>query len=452
MQSKLYRNGHRFLLNDDQLADLKRLKAPRITPCDDGGVRTTQQSLLHDGVACLPMLGLRQLIRDELRRKGHDVQQVSSIPISKLPCPYVGSETSYPSLARFVQANVTGLIGAAPDFDVDVASIASLARAYPTNRIMVVGAQRKSLNRILRVLRKFGLPAQRALGRSSGHSLEADAPKLLVSTFLAAADFDLAHCAIVIFADAEECGHQRATMMLSQVDARFRVFGLMRRRQYHQQPASTKSDLLRVFGAASIALKSYNRIRVDCRVTWIQNRQNFMDMCIEDVNYHRHVIWNNRRRNQKIKAATNEVSTNALEHTVILVKTLQHASALSRRLPDWQVCIADCEKREAERMNRRFSAKAKLLNTAWLGSKAIVTTACAPAYPGYLARNIVWAGSGIEPEIPVSWFYRKDDGIERPVRVVDFTDRFNKEAYRLACCRKKWYRVNSVQDSSDVEK
>ena len=451
MQSKLYRNGHRFLLNDDQLADLKRLKAPRITPCDDGGVRTTQQSLLHDGVACLPMLGLRQLIRDELRRKGHDVQRVSSIPISKLPCPYVGSETSYPSLARFVQANVTGLIGAAPDFDVDVASIASLARAYPTNRIMVVGAQRKSLNRILRVLRKFGLPAQRALGRSSGHSLEADAPKLLVSTFLAAADFDLAHCAIVIFADAEECGHQRATMMLSQVDARFRVFGLMRRRQYHQQPASTKSDLLRVFGAASIALKSYNRIRVDCRVTWIQNRQNFMDMCIEDVNYHRHVIWNNRRRNQKIKQATLSVGTDTLEHTVVVVKTLQHASALSKRLPNWQVWIADSEKREVQQMNRQFLDKAKLLGTAWPTGKSIVTTACASRYPGYSARHIVWAGSGVTPEIPVSWLYRKDDGIARPVRIFDFADTFNREACQLARRRQEWYRVNSVQQPTSEE-
>ena len=56
MQSKLYRDGHRFFLNDDQLADLKRLQVPRITPSDDGGVRTTQQSLLHDGVACMPML------------------------------------------------------------------------------------------------------------------------------------------------------------------------------------------------------------------------------------------------------------------------------------------------------------------------------------------------------------------------------------------------------------
>ena len=41
MQSKLYRDGHRFFLNDDQLADLKRLQVPRITPSDDGGVRTT---------------------------------------------------------------------------------------------------------------------------------------------------------------------------------------------------------------------------------------------------------------------------------------------------------------------------------------------------------------------------------------------------------------------------
>ena len=183
MQSKLYRDGHRFLLNDDQLAGLKRLKVPRITPCDDGGVRTTQQSLLHDGVACMPMLGLRHLIRDELHKKGHDVQQVSTVPISTLPCPAAGSEASYPSLARFVRANVNGLIEVRSDFDVDVAAIASLARAYPTNRIMVVGGQRKSLGRILRVLREFGLPAQGALGRSSEHSLEAGAPKLLVSTF-----------------------------------------------------------------------------------------------------------------------------------------------------------------------------------------------------------------------------------------------------------------------------
>ena len=445
MQSKLYRDGHRFFLNDDQLADLKRLQVPRITPSDDGGVRTTQQSLLHDGVACMPMLGLRHLIRDELHKKGHDVQQVSTVPISTLPCPAAGSEASYPSLARFVRANVNGLIEARSDFNVDVAAIASLARAYPTNRIMVVGGQRKSLGRILRVLREFGLPARGALGRSSGHSLEADAPKLLVSTFLAAADFDLAHCNIVIFADAEECAHERATLMLSQVDARFRVFGLMRRKQYHQQPTSTRGHLLRVFGAASIALKSYNRIRVDCQVSWVQNRQNFMDVSIEDVNYHRHVIWNNRRRNQKIKQATLSVGTDTLEHTVVVVKTLQHASALSKRLPNFQVWIAESEKREAERMNRRFRAKAKLLGTDWLRGQSIVTTACASRYPGYSARNIIWAGSGVTPEIPLSWLYRKDDGIARPVRIFDFADTFNREACQLARRRQEWYRVNSVQ-------
>ena len=447
MQRKLYRDGHRFLLNDDQLASLERLKVPRITPCNDGGVRTTLESLLHDGVTCLPMLGLRHLIANELNAKGHDVQQVSTAPISTLASPAAGSGTSYPSLARFVRTNINGLIEVRSDYDIDVAAIASLARAYPENRIMVVGDRGESLRRILRVLRsKFRLRAHDAIGRSRGQ-LEEEAPKLVVSTFLGAADFDLAHCDIVIFADAHECAHKRATMMLSQVDARFRVFGLMRGKRYHQQPKNRQGHLLRVFGANSIALRSHNRVRVGCQITWHQNRQNFIDLTIEDADYHRHVIWNNRRRNQKIKQATQEIATDSLNHSVILVKTLQHASALSKRLPDWQVWIAESEKRESQLMNRRFRDKAKSPGTDWLTGKSIVTTACAPRYPGYLAQNIVWAGSGVAPEIPSSWFYRRDDRSRNPVNMVDFTDGFNREASRQARLRNKWYQTNLTQQS-----
>ena len=453
MQSLIRRNGHRLLLTPEQLENLTHISAPRITPCNDGGVCVTSESLLHDGVASLPNVGLQRHIKRELEKQGHSMQQVSSVAFASLKDPIVDAQSAYPSLLHFVKDNVVGLIDARNDFDVDVAAIAALANGYPAKRIMVVGARKSRLQRIWKKLRSdFGLPARFKTGRTNSlaNDFQGNAQNLIVTTFFGAAECDLPHCDLVILADAEECSHKHATVMLSQVDARFRLFGLLRRKGFHSQPPSTRADLMRVFGVNWISLRSNNRVRVDCELNWIQNRQNFIKLDDSDAELHRTAIWHNRRRNQAIKLAALRVS-DELQHAVILVKTLQHASALSYRMPNWQVRIADSEVRESKLMNRRFQIKAKTLSQDWLGAKAIMTTACAALYPGFIARNVVWAGSGAEPEIPLFWLYRKDDDISRPLRIIDFADSYNKVTSRFAERRQEWYRLQSIEIRESIK-
>ncbi|HQZ68928.1 MAG TPA: hypothetical protein PLY87_27760, partial [Planctomycetaceae bacterium] len=195
-------------------------------------VGETRESLLLG--QRIPNAGLIDWLRYRAHTSGYQLTETCELPIATLPEPANRDQLEYPAWAEFVHCEHRGLVKVSTSVDIAVL-IAELAVAFPSSRIMLLGRVndlKPVYDRLLTLVPNEVLQQKQLAfvhgGRPLRQSGDDDFPRIICCTPTAAADLESEKCDIVVMHDAFECLHQLMALPLIQVDARFRLFGILR--------------------------------------------------------------------------------------------------------------------------------------------------------------------------------------------------------------------------------
>ena len=468
-----YRNGQHISIEDEQIQHLGGdLVVRKIVTEDEPqhgyDLKAEYKSLLsHPEGFPIPNAGCLAALTYKARECGCQLRGISLSPaIIELPAPQHLGELEYPALASFTQQHHRGLIRI-PKKMGEAQVIAELAVAYPRARILVLGSQVASLERICHKL-KCLLPADvnatevRLVHSRRRLRLDDDSPiaRICFSTHLEAAELDLATCDLVVLADAYECIHVRAQQTLEERDAQFRLFGIMRA---NRSPSPYESDVISAtFGFEILDLMSHGRVGRDVQVAWVRLGGQPSLAREASFDYRLQYTHNHRRNSIVVQLARSLADGRAVQrekardisrwgsnhghgpHAVtILVDRLDHAIALGRKLDDWPIIAGkDCNLRGLSVSIRRRVARDP---QQWLdGSHQIVLTDAAKTFPGYHSDIVLWAGGGVGGgAIPNCWLFSRNDP-RRPMLIVDFLDHSSQQAREWSRLRRKDYERRDI--------
>ncbi len=469
-------NGQHVHFDDDFIKKYGDLTVPRIvTPDAAGPASRIRQSLLADPRGFrIPNAGCLAVVEYMLRKQGISLRVFDSPGIAALPQPEHVSGLNYPSVAEFLCQHRNGTIQLPNNLRASI--IIEIAVAFPGCRVILLDARIETLKKLSKQVIN-GLPpgmkgdvevvhAKRRLHVDD----EQPIPRIIFSTFIYAADCDFETCDIVMLLDARQVTHQRNRMALEACDARFRLFGFV---NTGTRVSPNEAGLIMgTFGPQKLQLLSHGRIRRPVYVVGHDNRQPSVHLAEVQTSNNRHednfdflgkCYWHNERRNRAIIQNARQLNDHPLCPSVtIMVKHLDHAAALARKLRDWKIYIAPADRCAVSRMNREFRERveSESRSASWsTGSCQIVMANAVGQFRGYLSRAIIWAGGGPVDEIPESWFYVRDvdGGSNGPTLIVDFQDRFNWVARKwskqrfAAYNRKDIFRIGPTPAEGRIE-
>lgn len=447
---RVTRDGHRLYMSQDAV-DLLDVSTTRIEMRDDGALVRQSQSLLQRTYASTtappttsfsPSTGLLPVLELKAASLGIALDVQSALPLSAAALqPGHGQ-----SLRNFVNSNPIGVIRSPPRSK--SAIIANLVDANPDNRIVVLAAHIDSLHALRRQLIQFGI-SPFLLDRSSTPDLLAIQdtthrdPQITLTRFATARHLDLGHADIVLMLDATECCHERAVHPLSQVDARFRLYGILSR-----VPTAYEQDhIFAKFGFAVHAMAGVGWVRRDVAIRWqpISNPQ-YRARQSGGSEFLRHAYWGNPQRNDRIaRTASNLRRDNPTKSVTILTATNEHACSLARQrhLAEWPI-VADAD---AVNTRRDSEILAQRHRSAFSDCRQqIVVAGAAETFDGSVSGFIVWAGGGpYAAPIPLSWLDVPTDA-NRPLVVIDFVDHYSRPTKRWSRTRAAAYTAQDWYD------
>ena len=406
-----------------------------------------------------PSLGLLPVLRQLARHQGIELSVPGTTLFHQLPPPVNRESLQFPQLADFVHENIHGTISL-PKWCKPEDVIHDTCLAFPDEKLAVLGTHRGQLRRIAGELQRRGVDAVAISGREplivpDGEYDDEQEPRVICSTPTAIADSCFPHKQIVFVLDAYKCGQDLMRTALLQIDARFRLFGLV---PAERRPArSEEAAAFAAFGPARLELNGIRQARRDVRVTWIDSPPPKNDLEPTDSEFPWKTYWHQPRRNLRIKQLVEALQTGqALDRrnfgdlakiyggdgyrrpfVVILVERPLHAAALSKMLLDWPVVISDTA---MQGLPGSFRNRVKQHRKNWsIGPGYIVLADSADRFCGDSIDVVVWAGGGQSTEaIPRNWLFA-EYGHEKPLLIVDFQDQHNPHARRFSRQRGREY-------------
>ncbi len=427
-------------------------------------VSRSNRSLLraNDG-ARIPNAGLYPALQWRAQQRGYELRRRITPSLSELPATGLTNWPRYPDIIQFVREKSLGQIGIHAGIEVELL-LTDLALAYPTARIAVLSKHSRKLNVLAVRLEQRGL---KAVSVSSGNllplaydDLENSPPQIICSTPRGAADIDLAGTNIVVVLDAASCQHEDMNLALSQVDARFRLFGLF---DVNRSYAPSSVDvMLAVFGPEVIQLHKPGYMRRPINYALVKTPHPLVLLKRDHHDFSVRCYWHHERRNRHITQLAVAMQTGRLldarkfgevataidradrprPAVTILVERPVHAIELAKSLPDWPLIATDDDMR---RHSGQFRNRAKRSRRAWQqGTHQIVTVDAAKSWRGDVTDVVIWAGGGQKADfLPHKWL-RADIEVNKPLLIVDFDDRHNSDAARMSQQRQRAYRTQDI--------
>lgn len=423
-------------------------------------VRKATKSLLRaiDG-SRIPNSGLFPALQFRAQQKGILLQRRITPAIVSLPEPVHLELLRFPQVAQFVSRTSLGRIaihaGIMPEN-----IIADLSSAFPDARIVVLGEYARQLARVASALCAIGIRATNISSRNPLLTLDDADESVICSTPREAANIDFATASIVILLEASDCNHSSMQMTLSQMDAAFRLFGLID--STRGAAPSADDAMMATFGPEILHLQPYGMVRRDVHVAWVPTPHPAIDLEMTDPGFGACCYWQHPRRNRRIKQlaeglcsaipldrqAFGDVSRRYGQpgycppSVTILVERPIHAAELSKLLPHWPV-IATNESLNG--MNSRFCSAIRRSRSRWLdGSHQIVLTCAALQFRGEMTDVVIWAGGGTSIDIiPRNWFGAAEHA-RKPLLIIDFEDRHNSVAQQMSRDRRRAYLENDM--------
>lgn len=461
-------NGQHMTITEELIELLGDLHGRTLCTDDDErhgtAVRRGSQSLLrsNDG-ARIPNAGLYPALKRMAHQRGYELRRRITPSLSMLPAPSRTAWLQYPDVVQFIGEKSLGQIGIHAGIEIEVL-LADLALAYPTASIVVLGNHCRQLNVLADRLGRQGIRDASISSRNSPalskHLSEGSEPSIIFSTPHAAADLDLAGTDIVIVLDGASCQHKNMSLALSQIDARFKLFGLF---QIGRTYAPSSVDaMLATFGPDIIRLQEPGHVRRRVNYAMIAIPRPRVDLKLGHPGFGVRCYWHHERRNRSItQLATSlhagvrldagkygEVAA-AIDHignphpaVTILVERPVHAVELAKSLPDWPFIATtdDMQGRSGQYRNRAKRNRRSLQR----GTHQIVTVDAAKNWRGDVSDVVIWAGGGQKADfLPHKWL-RADVGTDKPFVIVDFEDQHNDDAAGMSQQRQRSYQAQDI--------
>ncbi|MEZ6126638.1 MAG: hypothetical protein R3C49_26245 [Planctomycetaceae bacterium] len=456
-------------------------------------VHEVEQSLIRGpdieemGVADIPdriaNAGMTNLLAYAASEAGKDFPDSRFAAVLTLPPPCQEPHLTYPPLTRMMHDSERGLIrignsGDATQISVDI--VADAVAAYPGCRIIVVGNTRplQQLKRSLLQLpnERFPLAHRNIDVVSSRRPLsiadDEDFPNLLLSTPCGAADLDSEKCHIAILLDAMQCTQRQMQNMLIQVDAGFRLFGILS----VNRPLKPyeKFSLHQVFGPAVIDVISQGRVRRPVQYAVVRQSgvappnstvpgsqfhgkgQRSTVQSLAAYTYHharndtiarlaRNLRSGEALSNKKYRRLRRWLQDHnvALPNVTIVVDRLDHAIELGKRLPDCPIFAGRKNDLDgvAARMRRRIISDP----AQWHPERQqIVVADAAGKFAGGHSDVVIWASGGTTTSgVPASWMFSHSEP-DRPMVIVDFLDEFSPSTRNWSFCRFEFLKSRDI--------
>ena len=264
------------------------LSVPRLVPVDDldFGFRiekvfellVTPPALNSEatGFTDLPLdfanVGIFPLVKQLCRDRGINLAKARrENPLASLPPP-AERPVGFSGLKDFVQQNETGIIETNKPADV-IAELATAFRGPPLIYMVVLASKKERLTKCeVKLKRLFSEDEHQFIQRVDAmHPVTFDGDKplqgILLSTFAESGGIDLEKAHMVVFLDAAECLHERASMPLTTANAAGRLYGI---RKPHSKVESLHEEavVMRVFGPEVISFRGL-ATRRDAAVHWL---------------------------------------------------------------------------------------------------------------------------------------------------------------------------------------
>lgn len=448
----LDQNGQNIVYRNDLISILGDLTVKQLVAIqeDEHGYSIAKQrhSLLRSPEGFrIPNAGCLPAIQMLAEQHGIEIQVYACPAITCLPLPQAFEGQQHSRMAQFVCANNNGIIRIPQRSDAaDV--ILEIAQAFPAQRIIVLHKNVKPLHKIASKIKPYYHRVKVAYGTQSVQYDEYDhIPRIICSTFIEVADIDFATSDIVIFLDANHVVHERAQLLLEQIDARFSLFGIERAGGSSSSYEIGKK--MAVFGPNIIDLRSNGLMRRTTAVKWLRHEHPSVRCSISKPEFRRVCIWNNKSRNRRIVNTANHLletlrsgSRTDYCSVTILVNCIEHADKLLEELPNWPI-VCDIEKISHLRGKVRTAIKRgrQIIDT----SHQIVLSDAAHRFSGHFTDAVIFAGAGPSVEaIPHSWLYEQSN--QERMLIYDFEDQFNSKMKEWSNVRRQKYADRDIFD------
>ena len=364
----------------------------------------------------VPNLGLYPVVKYLANEEGIELTG----RLTARPVEQASFAQERPALTRFLSSNKTGVI-AARDASAFAKVIACTMKAFPKASTTVIGSKYRKLQNAADRVASFvdqgvrhKIDVVRA-GEPYHYVGDQKHSGVIFSTFEETANLDFSQCDFVFFLNAVDCTHQvPQKLTLANPDHQFRLFGFRAPAKYSPYEEAV---MMRTFGPNKLGVDHSLRIRRPIATKTYQFRCHRR----KDAGM-RELVGANRDRNRYItEFATSEQVGN--RSVAILVNDIMQASKMSELLPSWEIYTSQ----NLNRTNGAFRNRVKRQCTHWkTGERSIVVLdESAHKFPGQNTDIAIWAGGSPKaPRIPNKWQFQDDDGIFRPLVVVDFEDSF----------------------------
>lgn len=461
-------NGQHLSISSEVIQRLGDLEGRRIITFDDARhgsmVRKDTASLLRaaDGRR-MPNAGLFQALQFGAYQRGIRLHRRVAPAIVVLPNPIQLKFLSYPQVAQFVCDKWSGQIGIHPGIKPEDI-VADLHLAFPDSSVVVLGRHIRQLKRIADSLRARRVHAtaisSRYQLRLADDADDDEPPRVICSTPREAGSIDFSTASIVVLLDAPACQHSDMQMTLSQVDAQFRLFGLIDVTK--AIAPSVVDSIMSTFGPDIIRLQSRLHIRRDVNAAWVPVPPPNNALEVTDPRFARHCYWYHDRRNRRIKQLANGLRTGCplsqrkfgdLERlygqsgytppsVTVLVDRPVHAVELSRLLPNWPIIASDAA---LEGLDSSFCDFVWQSRRQWIdGSHQIVLAEAALQFRGETSDVVIWVGGGESTDfMPHNWL-SVAYGSSRPLLIIDFQDNHNLVTRELSHSRQQQYLQSDI--------
>lgn len=409
----------------------------------------------HAPIANAGMIEVLEYLAAEQDRK---LRFRSVVTISTLPIPQLDPGMQWSALPLFVRDVPWGLISVSSSLADEV--IVDLVKAYPEQRIVVLG----SVPALNRFDTKFGELIKKLCPNHARDYVKVDSdnhhhvrddeemPRLLMSTPLASAAYEIEKCDLVILLDAHHCMNTNMQWPLMQVDARFRLFGLVDPTRIPKP--FEQARLHRMFGFRRLDLMDRGRVRRPTYFAWVRQSGSISPKAIIE-----HPTLPGRRPRKTVDAMPAYVFNHSRNATIcdlaeklqqgaplrsdrwrdvhrwrrdygdgplgvtILVDRLDHAAQLGRRLRDWPIVADRWSNLHGLPGNIRRRVRKGLENDATSNCQIVVVDQ-AHRLNDFTTDVVIWAAGGTSANVPDAWSYSATEP-DRPMLIVDLLDAFD---------------------------
>lgn len=479
----IYRNGQHLSVPQQSRDLLPDVRVQRlVSRCqgqDEHGyaVHRSQTSLLyptadwcHSGeILHRPNAGLLPHLDRVARASGLQVRIVPISRIADVPSPENVASLRYPDMAQFVRRVERGVIR----YDQTMHPseiIRELANAYPDlpeidgrkRKIIVLGSNLKRLHDAARTLYEF-IPGHNRYPvvdhrQIDSETIEGNSP-VICSTFLGAESLEFAAGHLVILLDAADCMSEQAQLVLGQMDATFRLFGLLRKQK--RLTGQLHDRLMSTFGPEYFDLMGFGQVHRPVSVAWVDHRQPQLSQSPSTPGFWSQCIHHSDRRNRGIArvaklcrgeplADGNSRSFEQVQNWIdehpgtdrtvsVLVDRIDHAIPLARHLQSW--CISVPDRSYSRNLPGSIRKRIRYRDSrSYVKARHQILASGSPEnWHGQGTSVLIWAGSGPHgAPIPDSWLGTQRFG-ENPLLIVDFVDHHNPTLSQWSSSRRLQY-------------